>query len=59
MKYIITILFLIMTFVTDAQKKEIYLKEKGKGQQLIVDGKPFLVLGGEIGNSSAACFDDI
>ena len=43
MKYIITILFLIMTFVTDAQKKDIYLKEQGKGQQLIVDGKLFPV----------------
>jgi beta-galactosidase GanA len=29
-----------------------YLKKQGKTTQLIVDGRPFLVLGGELGNSS-------
>lgn len=29
-----------------------HLKKRGKTTQLIVDGKPFLILGGELGNSS-------
>ena len=31
-----------------------YLQKKGTTQELMVDGKPFLVLGGELGNSSAS-----
>jgi len=31
-----------------------HLSGKGTHQQLIVDGKPFLILGGELGNSSAS-----
>ena len=30
------------------------LEKHGATQQLIVDGKPFLILGGELGNSSAS-----
>src|SRR5262245_63786313 len=30
------------------------LEKQGDTQQLIVDGKPFLILGGELGNSSAS-----
>ena len=29
-----------------------YLKKQGKTTQLIVDDKPFIILGGELGNSS-------
>ena len=29
-----------------------YLKKQGKTTQLVIDGKPFLILGGELGNSS-------
>jgi beta-galactosidase GanA len=29
-----------------------YLEKQGKTTQLVVDGKPFLILGGELGNSS-------
>lgn len=36
-----------------------FLKKQGSATQLIVDGKPFLVLGGELGNSSAASVNDI
>lgn len=35
------------------------LRSHGDAVQLMVDGKPFLVLGGELGNSSAACPQDI
>ncbi len=31
-----------------------HLKTKGNAKQLIVEGKPYLVLGGELGNSSAS-----
>lgn len=40
-----------------AQKSS--LRTHGDAVQLMVDGKPFLVLGGELGNSSAACPQDI
>jgi beta-galactosidase GanA len=33
------------------------LEKHGSTQQLIVDGKPFLILGGELGNSSASSSD--
>jgi hypothetical protein len=37
------------------QQKEIpHLEKRGKATQLIVDGKPFLVLGGELQNSSSS-----
>ncbi len=35
------------------------LRKQGTATQLIVNDKPFLVLGGELGNSSAACVEDI
>ncbi len=35
------------------------LIKQGSAVQLTVDGKPFLVLGGELGNSSATCAADI
>ncbi len=34
-----------------------YLQKKGTTKELIVDGKPFLVLGGELGNSTASSLD--
>jgi hypothetical protein len=34
-----------------------FLQEKGNTKQLIVDGKPFIILGGELGNSSATTMD--
>ena len=30
------------------------LEKQGDTRQLVVDGKPFLILGGELGNSSAS-----
>ena len=37
-----------------AQAAPPHLAKQGSTQQLIVDGKPFLILGGELGNSSAS-----
>jgi len=34
-----------------------YLKKQGEAVQLIVDGKPFMILGGELGNSTASSLD--
>lgn len=35
------------------------LRRHGDAVQLMVDGKPFIILGGELGNSSASCPQDI
>ncbi|MFA5293598.1 MAG: DUF5597 domain-containing protein [Phycisphaerae bacterium] len=36
-----------------------HLKKQGNVIQLIVDGKPFLILGGELGNSTASSLDSL
>lgn len=55
------ILILVLSVMTvgyvNAQKST--LQKQGTATQLVVDGKPFLILGGELGNSSAACTEDI
>ena len=38
---------------------QVKLVQHGSATQLSVDGQPFLVLGGELGNSSASCNEDI
>lgn len=55
------ILFLILTALSTAgaSAQKSVLRQQGTATQLIVDGKPFLILGGELGNSSAACRQDI
>src|SRR5512138_1428202 len=35
------------------------LQERGRATQLIVDGRPFLMLGGELRNSSASCLSSM
>lgn len=58
MKRFLTLVTLIIAAQTVfAQKSE--LVRHGSAVQLAVDGKPFVVLGGELGNSSAACPQDI
>ena len=47
-------LLLNLIITIDSHAIEIPLiAKKGDHQQLLVDGKPFLILGGELGNSSA------
>ena len=55
-KFIATPLLVIFTLNLYAQQSsEIpHLQKKGTATQLIVDGKPFLILGGELGNSSSS-----
>lgn len=56
--WIVFVVFSVMTIgQVNAQKST--LQKQGTATQLVVDGKPFLVLGGELGNSSAACVEDI
>jgi hypothetical protein len=42
-----------------AQSSPARLQKQGTAMQLVVDGRPFLMLGGELGNSSAGCVEDI
>lgn len=53
--------FLILSYLTIgciiAQHSS--LQKQGTATQLVVNGSPFLILGGELGNSSAACTQDI
>ena len=43
--------------VGQAQSRMPHLRKQGTATQLIVDGKPFLILGGELGNSTASDLD--
>jgi len=53
-----TILFcLLLSSRSRCQNTIPHLAKKGNATQLIVDGKPFLVLGGELGNSSASSME--
>lgn len=50
-------LSLLTTTIAVAQKSTLH--KEAQVTRLQVDGKPFLILGGELGNSSAACIEDI
>lgn len=58
MKKVIAILCALLC-VTIIQAADISLHKQGSATQLYVDGKPFVVLGGELGNSSASSPADI
>ncbi len=51
-KYLMTLV--AATFAAMAVAAPPKLQKQGDTQQLLVDGKPFLILGGELGNSSAS-----
>jgi beta-galactosidase GanA len=53
MKPLSLVIFLALA-TTLAAAAPPHLEKRGDTQQLVVDGKPFLVLGGELGNSSAS-----
>lgn len=56
------ILFLTITITLFGERvfaQNSTLQKQGTATQLVVDGAPFLILGGELGNSSAACVQDI
>src|SRR5215510_10001730 len=57
---VITLLIATVTLcqATAAQKSSApYLRKQGTATQLMVDDKPFLVLAGELGNSSSSSLD--
>lgn len=58
MKKLVVLLLLAVTTVS-SYAQNVTLENHGKALQLHVDGRPFLILGGELGNSSAACDADI
>ena len=47
-------IFLLVSLSLWAQSDIPYLRRTGTATQLIVEGKPFLMLGGELGNSSTS-----
>lgn len=57
--HLILFLLSISLFSATGYAQTARLQRQGTATQLIVDGKPFLVLGGELGNSSAASAQDI
>lgn len=56
-KVFLVSLLLVVSMTAFSQKAA--LRNQGTATQLMVDGRPFIVLGGELGNSSASCFSDI
>jgi len=57
---VLALFFSFVTFLAKAAHQEIpRLVQKNTATQLLVDGKPFLMLGGELGNSSAASIDEL
>jgi hypothetical protein len=58
MKYLFLISLLCCLFLNTAFSQSIpHLEKRGSATQLMVDGKPFLVLGGELHNSSSSSID--
>ncbi|MBU0472959.1 MAG: DUF5597 domain-containing protein [Bacteroidetes bacterium] len=51
-KKVLFVFLLFISIATYSQNKIPHLNRKGNATQLIVKGKPFLILGGELGNSS-------
>ena len=54
-KYLLTLVAATLAAVAAAAPPK--LQKQGDNRQLLVDGKPFLILGGELGNSSASSAD--
>jgi hypothetical protein len=52
LKVMITCLLVIISLISNAQLP--YLDKKGNAPKLIVDGKPFIILGGELHNSTGS-----
>ena len=59
MKNIFLTFILSLSILGQATAQSSNLQRQGTATQLTVDGKPFLILGGELGNSSASCQEDI
>lgn len=61
-KSLTSLLFFILCLanrVSIGQSKTPFLQKKGKATELIVNGKPMIILGGELGNSSASTIENM
>ena len=55
---VLSLLLGLQSAVLTAQQNDLpHLEQRGAATQLIVDGKPFLILGGELHNSSSSSLD--
>lgn len=52
--FVLTVLFYLLLVHVAAAQDLPHLRAQGDAVQLVVDGEPFLILGGELGNSSAS-----
>lgn len=59
MRNAIFLILLLFFLPLQAQQQLPHLHKQGSATQLVVDGKPFLIIGGELGNSSASSIEDI
>jgi hypothetical protein len=57
--WLLSILVFITCVEANAQETTSYLSRQGTATQLNVNGKPMLILGGELGNSSASSISEI
>jgi beta-galactosidase GanA len=55
--WVLTVLCVVPSEGAEQSNPIAHLRKQGTATQLIVDGKPFLVLGGELGNSSTSSLD--
>ena len=55
--YFFSLFVLLLCYSKPYSQSIPHLQKKGTTQQLIVNGKPFLILGGELGNSTASSLD--
>jgi hypothetical protein len=53
-KSLVLVIVILNVHVSTCQDQIPFLQKKANTTQLIVDGKPFIILGGELGNSSAS-----
>ena len=59
MKKLLLTLMACLLLQAPAVAQQSRLQKQGTATQLLVDGRPYLILGGELGNSSATCEADI
>ena len=52
-------MLICMALLALTVQADIKLKKQGTATQLLVDGQPMLVLGGELSNSAATSLEDI
>jgi hypothetical protein len=52
-------IFLLISFSNFAQNKIPHIKSSKGYHQLIVEGKPFIILGAELGNSTATTIESM